>query len=226
MRGHGLSVHACVTRGAVVRRAAAVDARRSDCVRTQVRAQWKISDERGGDARTCQLPPGESVALTMFQPCRCHKQLCHYLPRHPSLTVRISYPPCCLRSPPPAPNALLPVCSWPPDTADWYCSRGVPFVMGTTGGDRVRLLADVERAGVYAVIAPQMGKQVRERGGGGGVRERKGGVRAVGERERMNGQSLLELRGSWMHWPVCHECEGWGPRSEVDACVFSRRLFV
>lgn len=35
-----------------------------------------------------------------------------------------------------------------------------PFVMGTTGGDRVKLLADVAAAKHFAVIAPQMGKQV------------------------------------------------------------------
>ena len=33
--------------------------------------------------------------------------------------------------------------------------------MGTTGGDRDQLMQDTEAAGVYAVIAPQMGKQVR-----------------------------------------------------------------
>lgn len=32
--------------------------------------------------------------------------------------------------------------------------------MGTTGGDRDALLADTAAAGAYAVIAPQMGKQV------------------------------------------------------------------
>jgi 4-hydroxy-tetrahydrodipicolinate reductase len=32
--------------------------------------------------------------------------------------------------------------------------------MGTTGGDREKLLADVTEAGVHAIIAPQMGKQV------------------------------------------------------------------
>lgn len=32
--------------------------------------------------------------------------------------------------------------------------------MGTTGGDRDALLADTRAAGAYAVIAPQMGKQV------------------------------------------------------------------
>ncbi|KAL3144275.1 hypothetical protein ABBQ32_004043 [Trebouxia sp. C0010 RCD-2024] len=44
--------------------------------------------------------------------------------------------------------------------AKFYCQNQVPFVMGTTGGDRHQLLEDTESAGVYAVIAPQMGKQV------------------------------------------------------------------
>lgn len=47
------------------------------------------------------------------------------------------------------------------ENALFYGSNGVPFVMGTTGGDRQKLIADVEAAGVHAVIAPQMGKQVR-----------------------------------------------------------------
>jgi hypothetical protein len=32
--------------------------------------------------------------------------------------------------------------------------------MGTTGGDSEQLLADVQAAGTFAVIAPNMGKQV------------------------------------------------------------------
>lgn len=43
---------------------------------------------------------------------------------------------------------------------DFYCEHGVPFVMGTTGGDRELLWRTADEAGVYAVIAPQMGKQV------------------------------------------------------------------
>ena len=41
-----------------------------------------------------------------------------------------------------------------------YVKCGVPFVMGTTGGDRDALLREVKASGNYAVIAPQMGKQV------------------------------------------------------------------
>lgn len=41
-----------------------------------------------------------------------------------------------------------------------YIRNMTPFVMGTTGGDRAKLLQDVQQAGLFAVIAPQMGKQV------------------------------------------------------------------
>ncbi|OIW04617.1 hypothetical protein TanjilG_30515 [Lupinus angustifolius] len=44
--------------------------------------------------------------------------------------------------------------------AELYCKVGVPFVMGTTGGDRELLHKTVEDSKVYAVISPQMGKQV------------------------------------------------------------------
>ncbi|KAL5701413.1 4-hydroxy-tetrahydrodipicolinate reductase [Ranunculus cassubicifolius] len=46
------------------------------------------------------------------------------------------------------------------ENAELYCKIGVPFVMGTTGGDRARLYKTVEDSKVYAVISPQMGKQV------------------------------------------------------------------
>ncbi|XP_044507487.1 4-hydroxy-tetrahydrodipicolinate reductase 2, chloroplastic-like isoform X2 [Mangifera indica] len=46
------------------------------------------------------------------------------------------------------------------DNAELYCKVGVPFVMGTTGGDRDKLYKTVENSRVYAVISPQMGKQV------------------------------------------------------------------
>ncbi|KAF6150713.1 hypothetical protein GIB67_020796 [Kingdonia uniflora] len=44
--------------------------------------------------------------------------------------------------------------------AELYCKMGVPFVMGTTGGNRERLHKTVEDSKNYAVISPQMGKQV------------------------------------------------------------------
>ncbi|PSC71924.1 4-hydroxy-tetrahydrodipicolinate reductase chloroplastic [Micractinium conductrix] len=46
------------------------------------------------------------------------------------------------------------------ENATFYCENKLPFVMGTTGGDRDKLLADVAASGNYAVIAPNMGKQI------------------------------------------------------------------
>ena len=46
------------------------------------------------------------------------------------------------------------------ENAEFYCKNGLPFVMGTTGGDRARLMETVQNSGVAAVIAPNMGKQI------------------------------------------------------------------
>jgi 4-hydroxy-tetrahydrodipicolinate reductase len=42
--------------------------------------------------------------------------------------------------------------------AKFYVEQNIPFVMGTTGGDRDELMKDVE--GHFCVIAPNMGKQI------------------------------------------------------------------
>jgi len=42
----------------------------------------------------------------------------------------------------------------------FYVDNKLPFVMGTTGGDREKLVADVSAANHFAVIAPNMGKQI------------------------------------------------------------------
>jgi 4-hydroxy-tetrahydrodipicolinate reductase len=44
--------------------------------------------------------------------------------------------------------------------ADFYGRHQLPFVMGTTGGDRERLLTSVVESGNVAVIAPNMTKQI------------------------------------------------------------------
>lgn len=44
--------------------------------------------------------------------------------------------------------------------AVFYCRHGLPFVMGTTGGDREGLTRTVADSAVCAVIAPNMAKQV------------------------------------------------------------------
>jgi len=44
--------------------------------------------------------------------------------------------------------------------ADFYCRHGLPFVMGTTGGDRAMLEQTVRNSSISAVIAPNMAKQI------------------------------------------------------------------
>jgi 4-hydroxy-tetrahydrodipicolinate reductase len=44
--------------------------------------------------------------------------------------------------------------------AEFYCRLGLPFVMGTTGGDRQRLEAAVRSSETVAVVAPNMAKQI------------------------------------------------------------------
>ena len=46
------------------------------------------------------------------------------------------------------------------DNADFYCRHNLPFVMGTTGGDRDRLAKAVRDSSISAVIAPNMAKQI------------------------------------------------------------------
>jgi 4-hydroxy-tetrahydrodipicolinate reductase len=43
---------------------------------------------------------------------------------------------------------------------EFYLEQKLPFVMGTTGGDRERLVDSVNAASHFAVIAPNMGKQI------------------------------------------------------------------
>jgi 4-hydroxy-tetrahydrodipicolinate reductase len=44
--------------------------------------------------------------------------------------------------------------------AEFYCKNELPFVMGTTGGDRGRLADTVAASAIAAVIAPNMAKQI------------------------------------------------------------------
>ncbi len=46
------------------------------------------------------------------------------------------------------------------DNARFYVQHHIPFVMGTTGGDRNALESDVSRGNIPAVIAPNMAKQI------------------------------------------------------------------
>ncbi len=44
--------------------------------------------------------------------------------------------------------------------AEFYCKNNLPFVMGTTGGDREALMQTVISSSIPAVIAPNMAKQI------------------------------------------------------------------
>ena len=44
--------------------------------------------------------------------------------------------------------------------AEFYIAHNLPFVMGTTGGDREKLINDVNNAKLPCVIAPNMAKQI------------------------------------------------------------------
>jgi len=44
--------------------------------------------------------------------------------------------------------------------AEFYCRNALPFVMGTTGGDRKRLQETVKTSNIPALIAPNMAKQI------------------------------------------------------------------
>ncbi|MBL7180505.1 MAG: dihydrodipicolinate reductase [Pseudomonadota bacterium] len=46
------------------------------------------------------------------------------------------------------------------DNAEFYCTHNLPFVMGTTGGDRTLLTNTVTASSICAVIAPNMAKQI------------------------------------------------------------------
>ncbi len=44
--------------------------------------------------------------------------------------------------------------------AEFYCKNNLPFVMGTTGGDRKLLEDTIKKSSISAVIAPNMAKQI------------------------------------------------------------------
>ncbi len=44
--------------------------------------------------------------------------------------------------------------------AAFYCKHGLPFVMGTTGGDRKLLEDTITKSSIPAVVAPNMAKQI------------------------------------------------------------------
>ena len=46
------------------------------------------------------------------------------------------------------------------ENTEFYCRMALPFVMGTTGGDREKLVQSIAGSSISAVIAPNMAKQI------------------------------------------------------------------
>lgn len=81
----------------------------------------------------CRLVPPEAHAAALAETKAAHPELIAVDFTHPSAVNA---------------NARL------------YCAQGVPFVMGTTGGDRAALEQTVTQSSLAAVIAPNMAKQI------------------------------------------------------------------
>lgn len=104
------------------------------------------------------------------------------------------------------------------ENATFYCENSLPFVMGTTGGDREKLIADVAASGNYAVIAPNMGKQIVAFQVGSGLEVGARGARTW----RKGGQKtpLPEARAARTRAvAVQHRAPPWHPRSTAGCAV-------
>eukprot|EP00904_Undaria_pinnatifida_P008864 jgi/Undpi1/5107/HiC_scaffold_19.g08459.m1 len=100
--------------------------------------ELSVSDLEGGEATTVSLVPSDDVQ-------GCEKAVAEMRRRCAGgKIVVVDYT---------TPSAVN-------SNADFYAKHGLNFVMGTTGGDREALMAVTEGSGVYAVIAPNMGKQI------------------------------------------------------------------
>ena len=85
----------------------------------------------------------ESVAIKLIQPDKRKLQIEAVIKSHEKfLSVDYTHPS--------AVNS----------NAEFYCGCGLPFVMGTTGGDRKKLEETVMSSSIPAVIAPNMAKQI------------------------------------------------------------------
>jgi 4-hydroxy-tetrahydrodipicolinate reductase len=87
---------------------------------------------------------GTSLSVAAVGPSGRDAEIERALTQHGARLVAVDYT---------APDAVH-------DMAGLYQRHNLPFVMGTTGGDRDRLLREARESGCYAVIAPQMGKQI------------------------------------------------------------------
>lgn len=85
----------------------------------------------------------EGLAVALIRPGRMDNEIVSIIEAHsPFISVDYTHPT--------AVNA----------NAEFYCRHGLPFIMGTTGGDRDKLLSTVAESGNVAVIAPNMAKQI------------------------------------------------------------------
>ena len=85
----------------------------------------------------------ETAAFTLIQP-RDRDQAINTIKETSGPFISVDY------SLPPAVN----------DNAEFYCRNNLPFVMGTTGGERALLTDAVAASSICAVIAPNMAKQI------------------------------------------------------------------
>ncbi|KAI3907030.1 hypothetical protein MKW92_008610 [Papaver armeniacum] len=97
----------------------------------------------GSESKSGQIVEVGGKAIHIYGPTRRKNILTSLLKENPNMIV-IDF------TVPAAVNA----------NAELYSKVGVPFVMGTTGGDREILYSTIEDSKGYAVISPQMGKQV------------------------------------------------------------------
>ena len=85
----------------------------------------------------------ESMSFTLIQPHAREQAIAEIKNREGSF-ISVDYT---------LPTAVI-------ENAEFYCRYALPFVMGTTGGDRKRLADIVSGASIPAVIAPNMAKQI------------------------------------------------------------------
>ncbi|WDP88798.1 MAG: dihydrodipicolinate reductase [Desulfobacter sp.] len=114
-------------------------------------AAGALSDQRfdlvpfsltGADVQPASVTVGQ-VEINLVKPDTRNDKIKEILAAYPGL-VAVDY------THPTAVNA----------NAEFYTANGIPFVMGTTGGDREKLEATVNQAGTPAVISPNMAKQI------------------------------------------------------------------
>ena len=117
----------------------------------QVVAKHALADERfelipysltGPEITVSEQSIGSSV-IQLIRPELREKEMSEVMEKHtPFITIDYTHP-----------TAVN-------NNAEFYCKTGLPFVMGTTGGDRKLLEKIVNSSSIAAVIAPNMAKQI------------------------------------------------------------------